>query len=144
MNLAEKLSKIVNFNQFMTPEVIALNQPAFTVQTAGCPLVGISGHPLGNTVLGQESNGSVEWFGLFQESEEFSKLCTKAGFSVSDVKKYIYQTNHDEHIKNLENGVSIARFIKEQNFLKEAFDKSRKMLSLEDDVDVDELLKEMA
>jgi hypothetical protein len=144
MNLAEKLSRTVNFTKYMTQESISLNQPSFMVQTSNCPLVGCSGHPLGNTVLGQESNGSVEWFGLFQESEEFSKVCTKNGFSVADIKKYIYQTSYDEHLQKLQANEPISKFIHEQNFLKEVFDMSKKMYGLDTDTkDVEDLLDEL-
>lgn len=126
MNLAEHMSRIVDFNKYMTPESITLNQPQFVVQTDSAPLVGISGHPLANTVLGQENNGNVEWFGLFQESEEFTKICQKSGLTPKDVKKYMYQTSEKEHRRNLERGNKVAQFINQQNFTRELYEQMLK------------------
>lgn len=126
MNLAEKMSKVIDFSKYMTPESITLNQPKFVVQNGNAPLVGISGHPLANMVYGQESNGNVEWFGLFQDSEEFDKLCIKAGVSSKEVKKYIYQTSWKEHQKKLSEGNKLARFIQDQNIIKEVFEMRHK------------------
>lgn len=133
MELAEHMSKIVDFNKYMTPESITLNQPQFVVQTDSAPLVGISGHPLANTVLGQENNGNVEWFGLFQDSEEFTKICQKAGLTPKDVKKYMYQTNEKEHRKNLERGDKVAQFIQQQNFTKELYELRLKNYGLDNE-----------
>ena len=138
MELAEKMAKVVDFNKYMTPESITLNQPQFVVQNESAPLVGISGHPLANTILGQESNGSVQWFGLFQESEEFSKLCQKAGLTAYDVKKYMYQTTEREHRRNLEKGDKIAQFIQQQNFTKELYEMRLKHYGLEPEEDEEE------
>lgn len=135
MELAERMSTIVDFNKYMTPESITLNQPKFVVQNESAPLVGISGHPLANTILGQENNGNVEWFGLFQESEEFSKICQKAGVTAKDVKKYMYQTTKAEHAKNLERGDKIAQFIQTQHFTKELFELRHKSYGLDDESD---------
>lgn len=133
MELAEKMSRVVDFNKYMTPESITLNQPQFVVQNESAPLVGISGHPLANTILGQESNGNVEWFGLFQESEEFSKICQRAGLTPRDVKKYMYQTTEKEHRRNLEKGDKIAQFIQQQNYTKEIFEMRLKNYGLDDE-----------
>lgn len=133
MELAEKMSRVVDFNKYMTPESITLNQPKFVVQNECAPLVGISGHPLANTVLGQENNGNIEWFGLFQESDEFAKICQKAGVTVKDVKKYMYQTTEMEHAKNLEKGDKLARFIQNQHFTKELFELRHKAYGLNDE-----------
>ena len=132
MDLAERMSKIVDFSRYMTPESIVLNQPKFVVQTSNAPLVGISGHPLANTVLGQENNGNVEWFGLFQETDEFAKICQKAGVTVKDVKKYMYQTSEREHLRNLERGDRLAQFINGQHFTKELFELHQKAYGLDD------------
>ena len=126
MELTEKLSKTIDFSKFMTPESIELNQPKFVVQTENAPLVGISGHPLANMIYGQENNGNVEWFGLFQESEEFSKICIKAGVSSKDVKKYIYQTSWKEHQKKISEGNKLALFVQSQNIIKEVFEMRHK------------------
>lgn len=126
MELTEKISRIIDFSKFMTDESIELNQPKFVVQTGDAPLIGITGHPLANMVYGQESNGNVEWFGLFQESEEFNKICVKNGISAKDVKKYIYQTNWTEHQKKLAEGNKIATFVQNQNIIKEVFELRQK------------------
>lgn len=138
MELAEKMSRVVDFNKYMTPESITLNQPKFVVQNECAPLVGISGHPLANTVLGQENNGNIEWFGLFQESDEFAKICQKAGVTVKDVKKYMYQTTETEHARNLEKGDKLAQFIQNQHFTKELFELRHKAYGLNDDEDDDD------
>ena len=137
MELAEKMSRIVDFNKYMTPESITLNQPRFVVQNESAPLVGIAGHPLANTIIGQESNGNVEWFGLFQESEEFSKICQKAGLTPKDVKKYMYQTTEKEHNRNLERGDKVAQFIQQQNFTKELYEMRLRNYGLEDEEEED-------
>ena len=138
MELAEKLSRIVDFNKYMTPESITLNQPKFVVQNESAPLVGISGHPLANTILGQENNGNVEWFGLFQESDEFTKLCQKAGITSRDVKKYIYQTTEEEHAKNLEKGDKVAQFIQQQTFTRDLFELRAKNYGIDKTLEEDE------
>ena len=138
MELAEKMAKVVDFTKYMTPESITLNQPQFVVQNESAPLVGISGHPLANTILGQESNGNVEWFGLFQESEEFAKICQKAGLTPKDVKKYMYQTTEKEHRRNLEKGDKIAQFIQQQNFTKELYEMRLKNYGLDDEEEDEE------
>ena len=122
MQLTENLSRVIDFTKFMTPESIDLNQPKFVVQTANAPLVGISGHPLAQMIYGQENNGQVEWFGLFQESEEFNKICIKAGVSAKDVKKYIYQTSWAEHQKKISEGNKLALFVQSQNIIKDVFE----------------------
>ena len=122
MDLSARMSRVIDFNKFMTPESLELNQPKFIVQNENTPLVGISGHPLANIIYGQENNGNVEWFGLFQDSEEFNKICIKAGVSVTDVKKYIYQTSWKEHQRKISEGNKVALFIQSQNFIKEVFE----------------------
>lgn len=137
MELTEKLSRTVDFNRFMTPEALELNQPKFVVQTDNAPLVGIAGHPLANVIYGQESNGSVEWFGLFQESEEFSKLCIRAGVSVKDVKKYIYMTSWNDHQRKITEGNKMALFVQSQAFVKEVFELRHSTYGINDDQDDD-------
>ena len=140
MELAEKLASCVKFTDYMTDESIYLNQPKFVVQTENTPLVGISGHPLANMIYGQINNGNTEWFGLFQESEEFEKICQKNGVSCKDIKKYMYQTTDSEHNKNIEKGDSIARFIESQPFTKELFKMRHKVYGIRnllDDPEVD-------
>lgn len=133
MALAERMAGVVDFSKYMTAESITLNQPQFVVQNECTPLVGISGHPLANTILGQETNGNVEWFGLFQDSDEFTKICQKAGVTVKDVKKYIYQTTESEHNRNLERGDRLAQFINAQHITKEIFNLRHKAYGLDDE-----------
>lgn len=139
MDLAERMSRCVDFHKFMTPESISLNQPKFVVQTDNAPLVGISGHPLCNVVYGSENNGNVEWYGLFQESEEFNRLCIKNGVSSKDIKKYMYQTSWADHQKKLARGDRIAVFINSQNIVKEVFELRHKEYSIENDDDAYEI-----
>lgn len=134
MELSERMSRVIDFNKFMTPESIELNQPKFIVQTDNAPLIAITGHPLSNIVYGQENNGQVEWYGLFQESEEFNRLCVKNGVSAKDVKKYIYQTSWNDHQTNITKGDRIALFIQNQQIVKEVFELRHK----EYGIDVDE------
>lgn len=133
MELTERMSRLVDFNKYMTPESVELNQPKFVVQTDNAPLIGITGHPLSNIVYGQENNGQVEWYGLFQESEEFSRLCVKNGVSVKDVKKYIYQTSWKEHQANVTKGDRLALFIQNQNIIKEVFELRHKEYGIENE-----------
>jgi hypothetical protein len=130
MELAEKMSRVIDFNKYMTPESIVLNQPRFMIQNESAPLVGIVGHPLGNTVIGQSNNGNVEWLGLFTESEEFEKLCMKSGLTAKEVKKYMYMTGEQEHAKNLEKGVAIAKFVDSQHFTKDVFAMRHKLFGV--------------
>lgn len=138
MELSAKMSRVIDFTKFMTPESIELNQPKFIVQTENTPLVGISGHPLANIIYGQETNGNVEWFGLFQDSEEFSKLCVNNGVSASDVKKYMYQTSWKEHQKNITEGNKLALFIQSQNIMKDVFEMRNKEYGIENHNEGDE------
>ena len=135
MDLTEKMSKVIDFNKFMTPESLQLNQPKFIVQTESAPLVGISGHPLANIIYGQENNGNVEWFGLFQESEEFNKICVKAGVSSKDVKKYIYQTSWKDHQRKITEGNKLALFVQSQNIIKEVFELRHQEYGIGNDLD---------
>lgn len=133
MELAERMSKVVDFSKYMTDESIAINQPKFVVLNESAPIVGIPGHPLGAMVIGQESNGVVEWMGLFTESEEFVKLCAKNGLTSKDVKKYMYMTSDAEHAKNLERGNPVAKFVDSQHFTKEMFKQKGKLFGVEDE-----------
>lgn len=140
IELAEKMSKVIDFTKYMTPESITLNQPQFVVQNESAPLVGIVGHPLANTILGQESNGNVEWYGLYQESEEFSKICQRAGINSKDVKKYMYTVSEPEHQKILAKGnaddrYKVAKFIESQSLTKEIYQLRNKTMSINNTLD---------
>lgn len=139
MELAEKLARVIDFTKYMTPESITLNQPQFVVQNESAPLVGIIGHPLANTILGQESNGNVEWYGLYQESEEFAKICQRAGINSKDVKKYMYSVSENEHQKILEHGNTdpryrVAKFIESQSLTKEIYQLRNKTMSIDNGI----------
>lgn len=135
MDFAERMSRVIDFNKYMTPESITLNQPKFVVQTDNAPLVGISGHPLSNMIYGQENNGHTEWFGLFMDNPEFSNLCIKNGVSVKDVKKYIYMTSWKDHQLNITKGDRLALFIQNQNIIKDVFEMRHKECGLDEDED---------
>lgn len=123
METSEQLSKIIDFSKYMTVESISVNQPKFVIQPVNAPLISITGHPLSDMVYGNtSSDGNIEWLGLFNESEEFAKVCANSGLSIKDVKKYIYQTSYDKHKQNLSNGDKIAMFINSQGFIKELFE----------------------
>ena len=133
MDFAERMSRVVDFNKYMTPESITLNQPKFVVQTDNAPLVGITGHPLSNMIYGQENNGHTEWFGLFMDNPEFSNLCIKNGVSVKDVKKYIYMTSWKEHQSKVASGDRLALFIQNQNIIKDVFEMRHKECGIDED-----------
>jgi hypothetical protein len=139
-NLSEKLAKAVDFTQYMSDKSIELNQPKFVVQTENSPLVGIAGHPLANMIYGQIRNDNVSWFGVFQESEEFKKMCINAGLVPSDVQKYVLVNGYESHKKNLLKNDPIAKFIESQKYTKEIFELRTKVYSIETD-EIDELLK---
>ena len=119
--LAEKLSRSVDVRKYMTDESITLNQPKFVVQTPNAPIVGTAQHPLGEIIYGQEMNGKVEWLGLFQESEEFEKICLKAGLTANSVREYIFSTTPEAHQIKLAHKDKIAMFIEAQHLTKDMF-----------------------
>lgn len=119
--LAERLSKAIDFRKYMTDESIALNQPKFVVQTPNAPIVGTAQHPLGEIIYGQEMNGKVEWLGIFQQSEEFEKICLKAGVTANSVREYIFVTTPEQHQQKLAHKDRIAQFIESQHITKDMF-----------------------
>ena len=130
MELAEKMSKVVDFRKYMSDKSIELNEPRFVVQNESAPLIGIANHPLSNMVMGMENNGKVEWFGLFTDSEEFEKLCRQHGTTVKDVKKYMYTTSDAEHTRNVAKQIPIAKFIESQPFTQELFAMRQKVFDI--------------
>lgn len=126
---AEHMSSVVNFGKYMSPECIAINQPAFIIQTDNAPIVGIVGHPLVNTVIGQSShNNNIEWLGLFETTHEFEKLCINNGFTSQDVKKYLLTTDMSTHKRNLESKHKLACFVEDQHITKQALEMHASML----------------
>jgi hypothetical protein len=124
----------------MTDKSIELNQPKFVVQTENSPLVGIAGHPLANMIYGQIKNDNVNWLGVFQDSEEFRKLCINAGLTPADVQKYVLMNGLESHKKNLLKNDPIAKFIEAHQYTKEIFEMRAKIYSIETD-EIDELMK---
>jgi hypothetical protein len=139
--LSEKLAKTIDFTKFMSEKSLELNQPKFVVQTENSPLVGIAGHPLANMIYGQIKNDNVNWFGVFQDSEEFRKLCLNAGLIPSDVQKYVLVNGYDTHKKNLIKNDPVAKFIESQNYTKDIFEMRNKVFNIETD-EIDEAFKE--
>lgn len=118
--LCEKLTKSVNFSEFMTRESYQLNSPKFVVQTEDAPLVGISGHPLGDLYVGMLDNTTkkTEWLGVFVKSEQFEQLCVENGLNVNDVHEYVMGISKDQHSKILQDRknkrYNVAQFIEKQ------------------------------
>ena len=137
MELAEKMSKIIDFKKYMSDKSIELNEPKFVVQTESAPLIGIANHPLSNMVMAVENNGKVEWFGLFADSEEFEKVCRQNGTTVKDVKRYMFSTSDAEHTRNVAKQVPIAKFIESQPFTKELFNMRHKVFDITGGIDED-------
>lgn len=118
--LAEKLAKSVDFNEFMTKEAYQINSPKFVVQTQEAPLVGISGHPLGELYVGMldDTTKKTEWLGVFVKSEQFNQLCMEHGLSVNEVHEYVMGLSKTQHEKILQDKkhakYKIAEFIEKQ------------------------------
>lgn len=124
MQCAEKLGKIINFNQYMTPQSVLLNEPHFIVQTDNSPIVGTMSSPLTNTVMGQTSalTGEFEWLGLFESTPEFETICRNNGFTSQEVKKYIFTIDKKQHEANVRRKDKIAVFVDSQHIAKQALD----------------------
>ncbi len=118
--LAEKLAKSVNFQEFMSKDSYQINSPKFVVQTQDAPLVGISGHPLGELFVGMldDTTKKTEWLGVFVKSEQFEQLCTENGLSVNEVHEYVMGISKQQHTKILQDKKhpkrKIAEFIEKQ------------------------------
>ena len=128
--LAEKLAKSVNFREFMTKDAYQINSPKFVVQSMDAPLVGISGHPLGELFVGMldDTTKKTEWLGVYVKSEQFEQLCTENGLSVNDVHDYVLGISKAQHEKILSDKKNsknrIAEFIEKQgnDLLKQGFE----------------------
>lgn len=122
MKLSENLGKSFDWLKYMSSECYAINEPKFVVTTDNAPIVSILGHPLTETFIAKIEDGNAKWLGLFVETEEFAKLCTQAGLSVDQLKKYIIITSPEEHVKKLEANDPIAVFINKQKLTKQIFE----------------------
>jgi hypothetical protein len=120
--LSEQLGKSMNWTDYMTPESFKLNEPKFVVTSENSPVVGIVGHPLSETFIGEVKQGKVNWLGLFVESEEFGKLCAQDGLTAAMIKKYIINTSPSQHFENLNKKHPIATFIEKNSLTKQCFD----------------------
>lgn len=129
MELSERLTKSINFTDYMSEIAMQLNQPRFVISTNNAPLVGISGHPLSNMLVGSYSPNSnkAEWFGIYAQNSEFERLCTENGFTKEQVIKYTLGSTKAKHEKILtdpsSNYHSIANFVEKHELLKFGFDK---------------------
>lgn len=127
MDLAERLSQKIDFRTYMSDESIVINQPKIVVQYEMTPIVGMIGHPLATTILGHnDQDNNFAWHGVFIETEEFTKLCQKGGFTTKLVKKYMLSTQKKKHEENLLQNVPIAMFINEQVVTKQMYEQVRK------------------
>lgn len=139
MELAEKMSRVVDFRKYMSEKSIELNEPKFVIQNESAPLIGIANHPLSNMLMGTDNNGKVEWFGLFADSEEFEKLCRQNGTTIKDVKKYMFTTSEADHTRNVAKQVPIAKFIESQPFTQELFALRHKVFDITSGIEQDEV-----
>jgi hypothetical protein len=140
--LSEKLSKLMDFSNYMGDLSVELNQPQFVVQSENAPLVGMAGHPLANMIYGQVMKDNVEWFGVFRNSDEFKRLCLNAGLTSVEVQKYVLVNSYDSHKHLLTKNNPISKFIESQNFTKEIFEMKDRLYSIEkDDDEIIEMLK---
>jgi len=122
-NAAEEMGKCINFNEYMSPESIMLNQPQFIIQTDNAPIVGVVGHPLVNSAICQKSaNGRLEWLGMFEANDEFEKICIQNGFTSQEVKKYLLMINKEKHEQNVAKKNKIALFVETQHLAKQALE----------------------
>jgi hypothetical protein len=122
MDLTEQMGRVINFNDFMSQESIVLNQPRFIVQTDNAPLVGIAGHPLVTSLIGQQNDGNVEWLGLFVNSEEFNRKCLEYGASTTEVRKYFVENDIASHRKLLQQGNKLASMIEKTKYMHDIFE----------------------
>lgn len=130
--LTETLSKEIYplLQELMTKEAYQINSPKIVVQTQTAPLVGISGHPLGELFVGMldDTTKKTEWFGVFVKSEQFEQLCTEHGMSINEVHEYVMGISKAQHQKILQDKKHdkhhIAEFIEQQGneLIKTGFD----------------------
>ena len=121
-NLTETLAKQIypTLQDLMTKDAYQINSPKIVVQTQDAPLVGISGHPLGELYVGMldDTTKKTEWLGVFVKSEQFEQLCAEHGMSVNEVHEYVMGISKAQHMKILQDKKhdkhSIAEFIEKQ------------------------------
>ena len=129
MQLSEKLTKSVKFDEYMSKVSMQLNQPRFVVSMNNAPLVGVAGHPLSNILVGSYSPDSnkAEWFGLYAQNTEFERLCTENGFTTEQVINYTLGATKIKHEKILADSNSqynaIAKFVDKHELLKYGFER---------------------
>ena len=115
--LTETLAKQIypTLQDLMTKDAYQINSPKIVVQTKDAPLVGISGHPLGELFVGMldETTKKTEWLGVFVKSEQFEQLCTEHGISVNDVHEYVMSVSKERHKKILQDKKHEKHFIAE-------------------------------
>ena len=129
MEFSEKLSKSIDFSEYMSEISIKINQPRFIISMNSAPLVGVSGHPLSNLLVGQysPSTNTAEWFGLYAQNSEFERLCTENGFTKEQIINYTLGSTKNKHQQILTEPTSqyysIAQFVEKNQLLKYGFDK---------------------
>lgn len=123
-NLAERLSKSIKFTDYMSSLSIHINQPRFVVSINDSPLVGVAGHPLSPLLVGTYSpeTDTAEWMGIYAQNNEFSRLCTEAGFSTKEVQNYVLGTTLEKHRQIIQTPKAkyygIAKFVENNELLK--------------------------
>ena len=129
---SKKIGKSFDFRKYMSEEAYAINQPQFVTTTDNAPIVSIVGHPLAESFVAEvKDDGEPKWLGLFVETEEFSKLCAKSGYTVNQIKEYIIQNTMDSHLKNVAANNALAMFIENQKLTKEIFKLRQKFGSVD-------------
>lgn len=129
MELSEKLTKSIKFEEYMSKTSIQLNQPRFIVSMNSAPLVGVAGHPLSNILVGNYSpnTNTAEWFGLYAQNNEFEILCTENGFTKEQVINYTLGATKNKHAQILTSPdsqyYSLAQFVEKNQLLKYGFDR---------------------
>ena len=127
--LAEKLSKSIKFDEYMSSLSLHINQPRFIVSLNNSPLVGVSGHPLSPLLVGTYSpdTDTTEWMGLYAQNTEFERLCTEKGFNTRDVRDYVLGVTLEKHKRILQDSNAkfheMAKFIETNELLKFGLEK---------------------
>jgi hypothetical protein len=122
LELTERMGKIFRFEEYMSKESIAVNQPRFIVQTDGSPIVGIAGHPLVTSLIGQSKDGNIEWLGLFANSEEFDRKCLEYGCSANELRKYFIEHDIPSHKEQLRIGNKVAVLIEKTRYIRDIYE----------------------
>jgi hypothetical protein len=120
LELSDHMTKLIKWEEYMSEESIAINQPRFIISSDCMPLVGIAGHPFATSIL-THPNNNTEWLGMYIDGEEFDRMCKQTSVSAKDVRKYFVENDLATHRRNLCNGNNIAMTIERQKFLKNLF-----------------------